>query len=173
MDKYQSIEEKLSRLIPPSVSDDGQVMLGKTIDELAGLEPCIESSSDRDGATISSSSWVQGWSWKALAAAAAVALLVVPSVMLQNRDDASPALAVSDLAGGSLVSAREVILKSSNRILGQEEDGLIIPHDGRAPHYRYRYHVTDEEQIRDAQTGTIVTLSQPRQEVVTIPVTQF
>ena len=170
MDKYPTIEERLSQLTPPAISENGQAMLGQTIDELAGVEPCLDQVHGGKNPAVTVRSRMKDWPWKA---AAAVALLAVPAVMLIDQDDASPSLTTNASTGDPLFSSELVVLKSTNRIDGREEDGLIIPRDGSSPHYRYRYHVTDEEQIRDDQTGTIVTLRQPRQEIVTIPVTQF
>jgi hypothetical protein len=60
-----------------------------------------------------------------------------------------------------------------NRVDARADDGLIIPEDGAVPYYRYRYHVVDEEQVQDKKSGTVITLRQPRLEILTVPVTQF
>ncbi len=86
---------------------------------------------------------------------------------------APSSLAVTDPVSEVWGSSELVVLKTTNRVDGLEDDGLILPLDGSAPHYRYRYHVIDEERVRDEKTGTVITLRQPRQEVVTVPVTQF
>lgn len=176
MDKFQSIEDKLRQLAPPAISEEGQLMLEETIDELAG-----ESLKEEGLATVVQGTAISavnngrsGWLWKS---AAAIALLAVPAVIIQFKSLKSntvPAsLAVTTPAGDVLNYSELVLLKSTNRIDASEDDGVIIPNDGSAPHRRYRYFVIDEEQVRDEETGTIIILRQPRREVVTIPVTKF
>lgn len=170
MDSPPTIEEKLRQLAPASISEDGQAMLGQVIDQLAGVEPRQSQARGGENPAATIHSGMKHWPWKA---AAALALLTVPTMMWLDQDDSAPSLTTTASTGDPLAASELVILKSTNRIDGRVEDGLIIPRDGSNPHYRYRYSVTDEEQVRDAQTGTIITLRQPRQEVVTIPVTQF
>ena len=108
--------------------------------------------------------------------AAALALLAVAVMIFFNKDGPVSSIARLDSVSesGNLPELEElVVLSSINRIDGREDDGLIIPENGSSPHYRYRYRVTDEEQVRDDETGTVITLRQPRQEIVTIPVTRF
>ncbi len=118
----------------------------------------------------STKKWNAGGSWKA---AAALAFLAVPVIMFFNKEESSPSVARLDSSGETVNPSELVVLSSINRVDGREDDGLIIPENGSSPHYRYRYRVTDEEQVRDNETGTVITLRQPRQEIVTIPVTQF
>ena len=162
MEPINSIEEKLARLIPPALSEEGQTSMEDLIDELAGVE-----ADDHSG--MSSKPWL----WKV---AAAVAILAVPVVMIQQRGD-SPAMDTSlarlDTDVTLDVSPEMMLLKSIKMIDARENDGLIVPNDGSAPHYRYRYRVIDEEVVKDPETGVVITLRQPRQEIVTIPVTQF
>lgn len=162
MEPINSIEEKLSRLIPPALSEEGQRGLEDLIDELAGVE------ADADFEATPNR-----WLWKV---AAAVAILAVPVVMTHRRGDSpvmDTSLAQLDVDVTLGVSPEMMLLKSIQMIDAREDDGLIVPSDGTAPHYRYRYRVIDEEVVRDPETGVEITLRQPRQEVVTIPVTQF
>jgi len=166
MDKYQSMEEKLNGLLPPSISEQGQSRMEDVIDQLAGLEAAeiVQTAGSDDKA------WPSSGSWKV---AAALALLAVPVVMFLTKEEPLSSIAQLDSSTELRDLSALVVLSSINRIDGREDDGLIIPENGSSPHYRYRYHVTDEEQVRDDETGTVITLRQPRQEVVTIPVTQF
>ena len=161
MEPIKSIEEKLARLLPPALSEDAQHEMEALIDDLAGV----------DDVHASGFEW-KAWSWKV---AAAMALLAVPVVMISknNRPFADASLAILDTDLAHSLSPEMVLLKSTRLIDGRENDGLIVPSDGSAPHYRYRYHVIDEEQVRDPESGSVITIRQPRQEVVTIPVTHF
>lgn len=166
MGNFQSIEDKLNRLVPPSVSEAGQGRLEETIDQLARVTPHPDVEPGGVPADTTGN-----WPWKATAA---LALLAVPAVMFKPGEAPSnPSLASNHPAAEAWNNPVLVVLKTTNRIDGSEDDGLIIPDDGSIPHFRYRYHVTDEELVRDPETGTVITLRQPRQEVVTIPVTEF
>jgi len=166
MEPINSIEEKLARLVPPALSEDGQSRMENMIDELAGVDVEVLSRVNR-----------RSWIWKAVAA---IVVLTVPVVMIQRGEDqpvvdASLAMVDDDMTTGFAedLSSSMVLLKSVKLIDARENDGLIVPDDGAAPHYRYRYRVIDEEVVRDPESGVEITLRQPRQEVVTIPVTQF
>lgn len=171
MKPVNSIEEKLRRLVPPSLSEEGEFRLGETVDRLAGVQ-------SRSGSRRRPVVGKVARLWKAVAV---VAILAIPVVMIQfaDRDVGGSSLAQLDpsisLDGVSeMANLQEmVLLKSTKLIDGRVDDGLIVPDDGAAPHYRYRYRVVDEEQVRDLESGAVITIRQPRQEVVTIPVTQF
>ncbi len=175
MKPVNSIEEKLRRLVPPALSEEGQLRLEETVDRLAGVQSEGESSNRSEVRFFA-------WPWKAVAV---VAALAIPVVMLQSYDpdDTDRSLAQVDVPISADQSAQMIaqkvwpeemlLLRSTKLIDAQVDDGLIVPVNGSAPHYRYRYRVVDEERVRDPETGTVVTLRQPRQEVVTIPVTQF
>ena len=74
MDNFQSIEDKLSQLIPSSVSEEGQMKMEDTIDELAGssfdvaeIATSVDSSQD---SLLQAGTEVTGgasWPWKARA----------------------------------------------------------------------------------------------------------
>jgi len=153
-DRFSSLEDKLRGLVPPAISEAGQERLENTVDQLVGekLIPFYRSNFWRAAAVVTLSSALV-WS-------------VFKSNELNQPDVSTALVSVNSPAPMEL-------LTSTNRIDGRQDDGLIVPTDGRAPHYRYRYSVTDEERVRDPETGTIVTLRQPRQEIITVPVTQF
>ncbi|NWK54012.1 hypothetical protein HW115_00190 [Verrucomicrobiaceae bacterium N1E253] len=166
MEAPKNIEEKLSRLMPPALSDGAQQRLEETLDDLASSH-----GEDPDARQVTQSrAPILGKVWKV---AALLTLLAVPAVVIHHQDemfqdDASLA-SISD----EIQVPDMVLLKSVKLIDGRENDGLIVPDDGSSPHYRYRYRVIDEEQVQDPETGTVITLRQPSQEVVTIPVTEF
>lgn len=166
MDRFKSLEEKLEGLVPSPLSEGGERMLEDRIDELAGV--------DSEARPAEQAAPTVFWSRRV---AAVVLVLAIPVVMIQMKperpDDTSLAMLDADLAPSVPVHPEMILLKSTKLIDGREDDGLIVPADGAAPHYRYRYRVVDEEQVRDPETGAVITLRQPRQEVVTIPVTEF
>ncbi|MBT8045071.1 MAG: hypothetical protein KJO79_08980 [Verrucomicrobiae bacterium] len=164
-----SIEEKLLRkLVPNDLSQEAKDRLECTVDDLVGAS--FESARG-DATAGSKSSNSLRWAWKVAAAITLLAALAVTRQAILSDSAQLPQLAVSEVTPQT--GPDFVVLKSTHQIDAKENDGLIIPNDGGTPHYRFRYRVTDEEQVRDPKTGTIITLRQPRQEVHTIPVTQF
>ena len=175
MEPVNTIEEKLRRLVPPALSEEGQLCLEETVDRLADVQSEGESSSHSEARIFA-------WPWQAVAV---VAALAIPVIMIQSYgpDDTDRSLAQVEVPNSADQSSQMIsqkvwpqemlLLRSTKLIDAQVDDGLIVPGDGSAPHYRYRYRVVDEERVRDTETGTVVILRQPRQEVVTIPVTQF
>lgn len=170
MDRFKTIEEKLQRLVPPVLSEDGLERMNETIDHLARTDDV-----SRESLTKLSTKRFTFQTLQRGKVAAIVVALVIPTVMihswLSRSRDTSLAVNEPQLTPG--VPTQMVLLRSSNVIDARENDGLIVPYDGAAPHYRYRYHIIDEAQVQDPETGAVITLRQPRQEVVTIPVTQF
>ena len=173
---HQSMEDKLRGLMPVALSNEAQVDLENMIDELAGVtsdsvipyseEPFSQSleTEAKDMQKAKQISFQKKYIWQS---AAVITLCVSPLVINLKRDvDSSPIVSQED-------DTELVILSSTNRLESSESDGLIYPEDGGAPHYRYRYQIMNEEEVRDSETGLVVTLSQPSQEVHMIPVTLF
>lgn len=188
-DRFSSLEQRLSQLVPSAISEEGQQTLEQTIDELAEGEATIASSQVQDlpvnvpvtgtGDSEPQESLRQHvW----LKSAALLAAIVVPVALMQRSGNhGSDRVLAGPLTATTLISTAKAekdvaemeILTSTHRVSAHETDGLIIPADGGVPHYRYRYRVIDEEQVRDPVSGEIITLRQPRHEVITVPVTKF
>ena len=170
MERFSSIEEKLHGLVPPALSEDGQRRLEDAVDSLAGVERRSHLPE------VSPSARSSFWSRMA-AVAAVVTMMAVPltAFLFNARDSADlPSLKVgAEVARGGGTPQEMLLLKSTKLIDGQVDDGLIVSGDGSVPHYQYRYRVVDEEQVRDVGSGMVITIRQPRQEVVTIPLAQF
>ncbi len=160
MEPFNSIEEKLAQLVPPALSDEGQRKLEDMIDDLSGVDTELEKSN--------AGRFAKGWVWKA----AAVLVVSASIVFIRSTFIHEEHIALLTHADQSHL-AEMVVLSSTKVIGGRENDGLIVPIDGTTPHYRYRYHVIDQEQVKDPDSGLVITLRQPRQEVLTIPITQF
>lgn len=161
MEPFNSIEEKLAQLVPPALSDEGQRKLEDLIDDLSGAH--------EDPAQTNARTLPQGLVWVTVAA---VLLLSASIVLVQSTFSPEEKTTITPLNDHGGIQEM-VVLTSTKLIDGRENDGLIVPSDGTAPHYRYRYHVIDEEQVKDPDSGIIITLRQPRQEILTIPITQF
>jgi|GEM_PF-906107 hypothetical protein len=173
MDKYHqpanliALEERLRAIAPRDLSDAARQECDVNIDKLV-----ISAGKNRNEevALPASKKLPRSWIWKS---AAAITLGIVSWLVgFWSAED------VSSLDAGRLVvdpPARSdfTLLKSVQRVGGHESDGLIIPADGSGPHYRHRYHIIGEQQMRDKGSGAVITIRQPRQEVITVPVTNF
>lgn len=179
MDRINSIEAKLERLVPSTLSEEAQTEMEDSIDVLAGLDGISHVSVKR----FRPHPW---WVGKLAVAMTAVAMLALLFHMRQAQPgdrvkaavldrlampDRSLELAVNSQDGVTAPSWE--LLKSVQMIDGRENDGLILPKDGSAPYYRYRYRVVDEEKVKDAESGEVITLRHPRQEVLTVPLMDF
>ncbi len=164
-DDIKDLERRLESWATHDISEDAQLSCDDLINRLAGIE-ASEKSLD-----MISSGRRKPWLWSS-AAALTLGLLIwiAYDKTIFKESDASLVTADSITA---VQTSDFTLLRSVNRVDAREDDGLIIPNDGTAPYYRYRYHVVDEEQVRDKETGAVITLRQPRQEVITVPVTQF
>ncbi|MFK7912224.1 MAG: hypothetical protein AB8F34_16740 [Akkermansiaceae bacterium] len=168
VDYLSSLEQRLQAIATRDISNEAMDRLDDVIDGFseqaaAGSTGIIDQHPATQGANRS-------WLW-----AGAAAIVVIGGGWLLGfmgvNDSPSDSVENTITLNDDVVAF--TLLKSVNRVDAYEHDGLIIPRDGGAPHYRHRYHIVDEEKIRDERTGTIVTVRQPRQEVVTMPVTQF
>ena len=163
MEQFKSIEEKLAQLLPPALSDEGQRRLEDMIDDLSGVDADLEKSNAGRSP--------KGWVWKAVAVLAlSTSIVIIGSTLVPEE---RTALLTHDDQATHGKTSEMVVLTSTKLIGARENDGLIVPNDGTTPHYRYRYHMIDEEQVKDPDSGLVITLRQPRQEVLTIPITQF
>lgn len=165
--RLDALEQRLRAIAPRDVSSAAMQRCDETIDALADGAAGKRTGTAGEQAARSA---LRPWAWASAAAVVVGAAVWLPA--LWDADDA-PALAAGHDPSSGTGAPGFVLLKSTNRVDGHEDDGLIIPTDGSAPHYRHRYHIVDEEQVRDEKTGTVVTLRQPRQEVIRVPVTQF
>lgn len=162
------IEEKLRRLLPAAPSDSAQVSMEACIDELAAEV-------DGAGSSINHSPFSL---WSKVAAVLVIGAISLVWFAPERNDAHVPEVAAVELPESvSMLAASEEdefeILKSTERVAGHSDDGLVIPFDGSTPYYRSRTQMVDEDEIRDTQTGIIVTVRQTRQEVHTTPVIQF
>lgn len=164
----ESIEEKLNRLMPPPISESGMQQMDALLENLAQGEAKGTARNNSLRNTFAGAAKL----------VALLLLFLVPVALLKLTNEivpVAPQLALLD-AVAPMAAAQEsefVVIHSVHKVAGRENDGLITPVDGAAPHYRYRFHVVDEEKVRDPETGVVITLRQPRQEVITLPVTDF
>lgn len=153
MREIDPIEAALSRLMPVALSDSGQRSIHETLDELAADVPVNPWQTHRK--------WGIGIG---IAAAAALSAIVAwPSLR-------SPAPAVAALEE-EMASPVEWV-SNADRIESLHDEGRISDADGDALQ-AVSVRVVAQNTLRDRETGYTVNISEPREELVLMPVTSF
>jgi hypothetical protein len=147
----KSIEAALSRLMPPALSQGCLEDIETMIDELAGPEP-------EKVASLSSHRWSIGFG----IAAAITALCAISPI---SKVSPEPPLAAIPLPGFVLVS-------ESERVQSVTDEGWQEYPDGSAMH-AVSFSAVEESKVLDEETGMIVQISVPREEIVFNPINSF
>ena len=157
MHKPDSVEAVLSRLIPSALSEGSQSDIEAMMDDLAGTP--VEGVSRRKSRMY----WMGG---SGIAAAGAAALLVFQM--------ASPAISpsVSKPAAIEPELPNVVMLDESDRIESMTDEGWQEDFDGTALR-AMRLSAVQENRMLDEETGIVVCISQPRVEMLLMPVSTF
>lgn len=147
MHDNQSVENILARLMPPALSVNGQHEIEAMLDELAG--PVNQPS------TRSWSRWIIGGGIAASLAAA----LAIPRLT-------SPPAAVA-------VATPEILLVGeSDRVESMTDEGWREIPDGSTMR-AMRVRVVEENSFLDEETGIVMRVSEPREELLLMPITAF
>ena len=159
------IEAALARLMPPALSEAGQRSIEAMLDELAaaGPQPTARGSH-------------QWWRWArrfalplGIAASIAVSLAVLLALVPSKPAGTFP-LAMARPASEK-VSAL-VLVSESDRIETMSDEGWVADPDGGAMQ-AVRVRVVEANTLRDEETGIVVQVCDPREEMILTPVTFF
>lgn len=159
MQALDPIETILARLMPPALSQEGQAGMDAMIDELAGpdLENVVE---------ISSGRWlVRSLIGGGIAAAIGALFAIFP--MIQGPKESR--LAVNPPREAASVF---VLLSESDRIESMTDEGWQENSDGSTTH-ALRVKAVEENNVRDEESGIVIKISEPREEVLLTPVSGF
>ncbi|MEI6604604.1 MAG: hypothetical protein WCP35_04795 [Verrucomicrobiota bacterium] len=155
------IEAALARLMPPALSEAGQRSIEAMLDELAAAGPQPTARGSR-----------QWWGWArrfalplGIAASLAVLLALVPSKPAGTLPLAMARPASEKVSGLVLVS-------ESDRIETMSDEGWVADPDGGAMQ-AVRVRVVEANTLRDEETGIVVQVCDPREEMILTPVTFF
>ena len=148
------IETILARLMPTALSFEGQARLDEMIDDFA--EESITAAPNRVN-------WIR---WVAGGGIAAGIGAVFAIVSLKN-DFVDP-LNLSSLSE----TAGLVLVSNSARIESMTDEGWQEDFSGIALH-AVRLNVVEENSLRDEETGMVVQISQPREEMLFMPISSF
>jgi len=167
------LEERLrASLMPPALSGNATAAIHSMLEELAAECPPAMAR------PVRRSRWFPVLSAMAalLLAAAIVLGLMAPET---DRPVAAPlaeAAAVAMIADESetmeVPGARWVLVDESTRLEWVADDGWLAAPDGGTMR-AMRVQVVDENRIFDEESGMIVSISEPREETVLMPVSTF
>lgn len=152
MHDAQSIEAILARLMPPALSESGQQEIESMIDDLAAGSPAVRRHWDRR--------IIAG----GLAAAGVAAALIFP---LANRSSQ-----ILQLLPSAADLPEFVLIGESDRIESMTDEGWREDQDGSAMQ-SLRLTAIAENTLLDEQTGIEMCISQPRVEILLMPVSTF
>jgi hypothetical protein len=154
MQTPDQIEAALGRLIPPALSESARRGIEDRIDQLAGSQP-LPAVRPRPH---------RGWWIGGLAATGLAALWVAPVAI-------GPALA--PIPGATPGTAPGVVwISESGRVESLVADGWREEPDGSAM-LAHRLNVIEENDLLDEETGLIIKVREPREEVLLTPVSSF
>lgn len=158
MQALDPIEAALARLMPPALSQNFQIDLDGMIDELAGNEP-----EEILAISAAPTRWIIG---SGIAAALAGLIAIYPMIQRAPDRQISPGSEETPAAPGL------VLISGSDRIDSMTDEGWQEDPEGRALH-AVRLNVVEENSIMDEETGMVVLVSQPREEILYMPISSF
>jgi hypothetical protein len=156
------IETVLARLMPPALSESGQRAIESMLDELAAEALA------NTGPTHGRSRVVRTVRFAVpLGIAAALAALV--ALVPHNEPIMTPLVMgqAAPEAGSGLILVGE-----SDRIEAMSDEGWLVDPEGDAMQ-AVRVRVVEANTLRDEETGIVVQVSDPREEMILMPVTVF
>lgn len=157
MHKPDPVETILARLMPPGLSDQGQREIEAMLDGLAGP------ASEIAAAKPSPNHWLRRMFISGIAAAGVAAAMIFPLA-----SSPSPVAAPTDQE----VAPEFVLMGESDRIESTIDEGWFEDSDGSAMR-TVRLSVIEENTIRDEETGIVMQVSEPREEILLMPVSAF
>ena len=156
MQTPDSVETILARLMPPALSDAGQRSIEEMLDELATeAPPAIARPAPRPR---------RFWWAGGLAAAGILAAWLLPfgNTTLHSPVAAAPAEHHPEV----------VLIGESGRIESMTDEGWQEDSDGAAMQAT-RLNVVEEDSILDEETGIVMKIREPREEILLLPVSSF
>jgi hypothetical protein len=158
MHDAKAIESILSRLMPPALSDAAQHDLESLLDELAATTPDI-----RPAAALAERPrhWlpITGIA-AAIVAVAGISHLLTPTLPSITARDATPDVPSIELVG------------ESDYVESMQDDGWRETPEGSAMH-ALLMRVVEENSLLDHETGIVMRISEPRDELLLMPVSAF
>jgi len=158
MHKPDPMETILARLMPPAMSEAGRFDLEAMLDELAGT------------ATPAAPVKPTGVTWMRRLLTAGIAATGVAAAWIFPL--ASTPVPSSWAHPSSPARAGLVLVGESDRVESMSDAGWQEDADG-APMQATRLSVVEENSLLDEQTGIVMQVSEPREEIFLMPVSTF
>lgn len=153
------IESILARLMPPALSQDCQEDIEAMIGELAGPEP-------ENVIEISSGRWLtRCLIGGGMAAAIGAMIAIFPG----GADSAGPGIAANSFRAAA---SGFVLVSESDRIESMTDEGWQEDADGSAMR-ALRLRAVEENSVLDEESGMVVKISEPREEILLMPISAF
>ena len=154
MKHVESIERALARMVPAPLSRRATGDLDELIETLAAQQEPAPAAAPfgRKAAVVTG----------AAAAVIALAAVAIHAALPERPPRAAAAPAIDPFE----------VVAATNRIDEPEEDEWFADEAG-GMHRVVRMRVIEEEFVRDRRSGALVTLTEPREELVLVPVSSF
>ncbi|KAB2638282.1 MAG: hypothetical protein DVB25_08125 [Verrucomicrobia bacterium] len=154
------IEVALTRLMPPALSETGLRSIETMLDELAATVP------------LSSMAVSRQWWWKLrLTLPLGIAASLAAWLALESGQPTGKLLLpVARFA--SVKTSGLVLISESDRIEAISDEGWVADADGAAMQ-AVRVRVVEANTLRDEETGIVVQVCDPREEMILTPITVF
>ena len=159
MQAPNSIEAALSRLMPPALTESGQRSIEAMLDELAAAVP---------GTPAGVPGKPRFARWVVPLGIAATLAALVP--LVPRKASNTPPL----LVNRPVAEAKSglVLVGESDRIEAMSDEGWMADEDGGAMQ-AVRVRVVEANTLRDEASGIVVQVSDPREEMILMPVSVF
>ena len=156
-ENHAEMEDALRRLMPVALRETMRVETEDLLDDLAGDAETGASSSMR----------VIAW----LGAAGIAAAFGIASLFF-FKGGVNTSVAKEYPVRAHEQSPELVFLTASDRVQTVTDDGMFVDSGGSAVR-KVRVRLVEESSIRDEETGIIVQVTEPREEMYLVPVSRF
>lgn len=159
LEPYSEIEDALMRLMPVGLGEGVQSEIESQLNELCGDADFAEA----DAPMVRFPRWIAA---SGIAAALLIGFALYPWVEKSGGDAVS---------GGSALANDDpsvVTLNEAERVEQVSDEGLFVDSGGSAVR-KVRVRVVGESKLLDEESGIVVTLSEPREEMYLVPVSTF
>jgi hypothetical protein len=160
MHKPDPVETILARLMPPALSEAGQRDIEAMLDALAGV-PAHTASAKPAGMA-----WIRRVFTAGIAAAGLTAVLVFPLASPPSPSSWAVTAPASEVPAGLL------LVGEFDRIESMTDEGWQEDSDGTTMR-ALRLSVVEENSLLDEETGIVMQVSEPREELLLMPVNAF
>lgn len=156
----ESMEAILGRLMPPALSEHSQMEIENVIDGLSGEQPVAGKL-----VPVSSGAWITRW---AAGGGIAAALGLLGALYMGDGS-------VQEPKNGQLVqemSSGFIVVKETDRVESVTDEGLKENADGSTMR-AVRLKAEETKQVLDEESGMIIEIREPREELLLTPINEF